>query len=57
MRVIGIVKNETTPKIRTDETMFTLTSSGSHRGGGMAVVIRTERENDISESDRQPNGE
>ena len=26
-------------------------------GGGMAVVIRTERENDISESDRQPNGE
>ena len=25
--------------------------------GGMAVVIRTERENDISESDRQPNGE
>ena len=31
--VIGIVKNETTPKVTEDEVMFTLSSSDSHRGG------------------------
>ena len=32
-KVIGIVKNETTPKVTEDEVMFTLSSSDSHRGG------------------------
>ena len=41
--VIGIVKNETTPKVTEDEVMFTLSSSDSHRGGGMAVFISKEK--------------
>jgi hypothetical protein len=35
----GIIKNETTPKITTDDVMFTLSSSDSHRGGSMVLVI------------------
>ena len=34
MEVLGIIKNETTPKITTGETMFTITGSDCHRGGG-----------------------
>ena len=33
MKVIGVVKNETTPKVTTGEVMFTITGSDSHRGG------------------------
>lgn len=38
MKLIGIIKNETTPKVCTDETMFTITQSDCHRGGGFCVV-------------------
>lgn len=34
MTVIGIIKNKTTPKISTDETLYTISASDSHRGGG-----------------------
>ena len=37
MEVLGIIKNEKTPKITTGETMFTITGSDSHRGGGMQL--------------------
>ena len=40
MKLIGVVKNEITPKITTGETMFTITGSDSHRGGGYCVVYR-----------------
>lgn len=33
MKLMGIIKNETTPKVCTDETMFTITQSDCHRGG------------------------
>ena len=42
---VGIIKNETTPKICTEETCYALSSSDCNRGGGMAIVI-VEKEND-----------
>lgn len=38
MKLIGVVKNEITPKVTTGETMFTITGSDSHRGGVLCGV-------------------
>ena len=40
MKVMGIIKNETTPKVTTGETMFTVTGSDYKRGGGYCLVYR-----------------
>lgn len=40
MKLMGIIKNETTPKVCTDGIMFTITQSDCHRGGGYCVVYR-----------------
>ena len=49
MELIGMIVNETTPKVSQGSICFTTKGSDSHRGGGIVIVI--------SKEDRSPNGE
>lgn len=51
--VIGVIDDDPTPKIGGGRTAYTL-NSRDHKG--MMIVVLGE-DDDISESDRQPNGE
>lgn len=49
MKLIGMIVNETTPKISQGEICFTTRGSDCHRGGGIVIVI--------SKDNRPPDGE
>ena len=39
MKLIGMIVNETTPKISQGDICFTTRGSDCHRGGGIVIVI------------------
>lgn len=53
MKVIGVVKNETTPKVTTGEVMFTITGSDSHRGGGTVWCIGNGQVHDAMQIEKE----
>lgn len=43
MNVIGMIVNETTPKVSLGEVCFTTRGNDSHRGGAIVVFIEKEQ--------------
>ena len=56
MKLIGMIVNETTPKISTDEICFTTRGSDSHRGGGIVLIISKEKTDEQVRDDRESSG-